>query len=168
MTCERDLGRAHRPDMQVVHLGDAGALLQVGPHGSRVDARWYRAHRHRHAIAQQAPGAPNDKRADYQTGHSIEPIPAGEQDDKARNHDARRHGCIGCHMQVCPTNVEIALAARREQPSRNAIDENAGAGHHHHCDAGNRFGVQQSLNGFPANGAHGDEQKHRIKQCRQD
>src|SRR6516225_9600299 len=75
--------RAQRPDMQVMHGGNAGAGAKIAAHRVRIDRCRHRVDRHGKRVAQQAPGRPYDHGDDPQTGERIEPEPAGVTDDQA-------------------------------------------------------------------------------------
>ena len=68
-------------------------------------------------------------------------MPLGQQDDATRDHDAGRYRSVGRHVQECATDIDVAFAARSEQPGGNAVNENADGGNDHYRLARNRFDV---------------------------
>jgi len=58
------LGRAQRPDVQIVHFDDAGQSLQRGLDPVELDAGRHFVHRQAEGIAQQAPGSRDDDNDD--------------------------------------------------------------------------------------------------------
>jgi hypothetical protein len=58
MRRQRRLGRAYRPDMQIVYLSYPGQRAQAVLHFCAVDSRGHGAQRHLEGLPQQAPRAP--------------------------------------------------------------------------------------------------------------
>ena len=101
------------------------------------------------------------------TRERIEPRPAGEQDHAARRHDADRHkGVIG-HVHESRPHIDVALAARREQPGRHAIDRRRRGRNHHDGDAGNVAGFDEATHAFDRDRADRHQQQHGIGERRQ-
>ena len=58
MAGERAFRGAHRPDMQIMHVNDAGARRQEVPHRRWIDLRRDRRHRHADGISAEGPRCP--------------------------------------------------------------------------------------------------------------
>ena len=65
------LGRAHCPDVQVMHIGDAVDTREVATHPVRVDASRYRIERETDRIPQQPPGRDEDDDHDHEADRRV-------------------------------------------------------------------------------------------------
>src|SRR4029077_20941038 len=78
MAGQRVLSRAHRPDMQVMHVDDALFRRKKAPNRRGIDLRRDRRHRHADGISEKAPSAPYDDRVDGEADDRIDYEPAGQ------------------------------------------------------------------------------------------
>ena len=85
---ERDLSRAHRPNMKVVHFVYLGQTGEKTLHRVRIDSARHRIHREIHRLAQQPPRSDDDHHPDRETHRRIEPMPARRADRQASQHHA--------------------------------------------------------------------------------
>ena len=112
MNRQRRFRRAHGPDVQVMHAGDARQLLQIAAHVPDADALRHGIHGHIQRFPQQAPGAPNDRHGDEQACDRIDPGPAGQQQHASRNHDAGRDRGVRRQMGKGARGYSDRAAAR--------------------------------------------------------
>ena len=89
MRGQRGFGRAHRPDMQVVHRVDPWQAGQIGAHLVLRNPLGHAKHAHGDAVLQQAPGAPRNDEHDDEANRRIDPALPGPNDCEPCNNDAQ-------------------------------------------------------------------------------
>src|ERR1043166_8472091 len=87
MSRESGFGRAHRPDMKVVHFGHVREAGEILPDFGHLDTLRHSVEREIDGIAQQSPRAPDNDRRDHEAYDRIDPKPAGGDDEKTGDHD---------------------------------------------------------------------------------
>ena len=164
---ERDFRRACSPDVEVVHLAHVLQRGQRRRDGLRIDATGHRVEREVHALAEQPPGARDDRGCNRNAHDRIDPGCSGDRDRGARDHDPQRDRRVGCHVEEGPADVGIVVTAEEEQGGER-VDHHADRGHRDHRWAGDRLGGPEAVRRLPDDAAAGHEEQHGVGEGRVD
>ncbi len=122
MSRERGFGRAHRPDMKVVHLRHVRQAGEILPHFADINSLRHGVQGEIDGVAEQPPGAEDNHRGNRETDRRIDPLPPGGDDEKAGDHHTQRNAGISGHVHEGGANVEVTLAPRHEHQGGCPID----------------------------------------------
>ena len=109
---ERRLGRAHRPDVEVVHGDHARQLREELLDLTRIDVRGHDVEQEAQRVAQEADCPDEDHDGDHEAGHRVDPAPAGLPHDDAGDYDASRDRGVADQVQERAADVDVASRPR--------------------------------------------------------
>ena len=161
---------ADGPDVQVVHVHHSGDLFHLFHNLVRVDFFRYGINAQPQALRQQLPGGNQDDKGNHDADNRVYPVPAGKADHDAGYHHAHGNQRIGQHVQVGTAHVDIVILLGNQQPGGESVHQDADAGGP--ADGArvdlDRTGIQQFLNAFNQDDAHGDQEDDGVQQGNED
>ena len=150
-----------------MHLAHVLQRGQRRRDGLRIDATGHRVEREVDALAEQPPGARDDRGCDRDAHDRIDPGCSGDRDRDARDHDPQRHRRVGRHVEEGPADVGIVVTAEEEQGGER-VYHLADRGHRDHRRAGDRLGRPEAVRCLPDDAATGHEEQHSVGEGRVD
>ncbi len=84
MRSQRGFGRAHRPDMEIVHVRNTGQRREIALDLHPVDLRRHHIERQVDGVARKRPRAPQDRKRNRNADCGIEPEPVCVENDARR------------------------------------------------------------------------------------
>src|SRR5664279_6550713 len=111
---ERGKAARHRPDMQVVHLGDVRVIDERAGDVVGIDTGGRSLEKDPARLADQRPARTHHQGGDEQACDRIEAIPAREEDECARQSGAGERRKVGRDVQERSLHVEARAVGARE------------------------------------------------------
>src|SRR5579863_5043070 len=141
--------RTETPDVQVVHIQNAGDCLHIGADLVQVDAPGGAFEKNVEGFPNDAHRRPQDERGDDDGEHGVDPVVAGNQDAGASGDYGGGGEGVAGHVDEGGAQVHVA-GDSPEHGGDYAVHQHPGRGHVHHQARLHRDRRVEAMDGFNA------------------
>lgn len=117
MGCQGHFRSRQRPDVQVMHGLYALLAFEQGEDGRTVNVVGDTIESQAERLREKVPSREKDDDGNQNANDGVDDAPACLSNDDATDKDTNTYQCIGGHVQISATNIEVVLALAEQQPS---------------------------------------------------
>ncbi|MNY22814.1 hypothetical protein D3C86_1564540 [compost metagenome] len=117
----------------------------------QAHARWHAFQENVDALLQENPSARENHEADAHGEQRIDPLPAGEPDDRRTCYHRHRSEHVRPDLEIGPPDVEALFLVAGQKPHRNQVDHETDDGDQQHAAGLDLLRQRQALPGLVEN-----------------